>query len=68
LFSEKTVELNAQVSFASRLRDYGLLFKMRLTSLVVFSAAMGFVIATRGVFDLQQMLWLIFGGFLVTGS
>jgi len=34
----------------------------------VFSAAMGFVIATRGDFHAAQLLWLIAGGFLVAGS
>jgi heme o synthase len=68
LLSEKSLEIRPQVSFSSRLRDYGLLCKMRLTSLVVFSAAMGFVIATRGQFNVNQLLWLILGGFFVTGS
>jgi protoheme IX farnesyltransferase len=66
--SENSIEIESRVSFASRLRDYALLCKMRLSSLVVFSAAMGFVIATRGQFDLSQLLLLILGGFLVTGS
>jgi protoheme IX farnesyltransferase len=68
LLSEKSLQIERQASFLSRLKDYGLLCKMRLTSLVVFSAAMGFVIATRGAFEIQQLLWLILGGFLVTGS
>jgi protoheme IX farnesyltransferase len=66
--SENSLQLESRASFASRLRDYALLCKMRLTSLVVFSAAMGFVIASRGQFDLSQFLLLILGGFLVTGS
>lgn len=66
--SEKSLEIETQVSSTSRIRDYALLCKMRLTSLVVFSAVMGFVIATRGQFDFTQLLWLILGGFLVTGS
>ena len=41
---------------------------MRLSSLVVFSAAMGFVIATRGDFSWSKLLILILGGWLVTGS
>ena len=78
LLSEKSLEtrptehsfgqVESQISFSSRIRDYALLCKMRLTSLVVFSAVMGFVIATRGQFDLTQLLLLILGGFLVTGS
>ena len=41
---------------------------MRLSGLVVFSAAMGFVIATRGNFSWLKLIELIIGGFLVTGS
>ncbi len=41
---------------------------MRLSSLVVFSAAIGFVIGNRGDFYFNQLCWLILGGFLVTGS
>ncbi len=44
------------------------LTKMRLSGLVVFSAAMGFVIATRGDFSWSKLLILVVGGFLVTGS
>jgi heme o synthase len=66
--SEKSFQIETRTTFSSRLRDYGLLLKMRLSSLVVFSAAMGFVIATRGEFDWSQFLLLIVGGLLVTGS
>jgi protoheme IX farnesyltransferase len=41
---------------------------MRLSGLVVFSAAMGFVIATRGDFSWLKLITLVIGGFLVTGS
>ncbi len=41
---------------------------MRLSGLVVFSAAMGFVIATRGNFEWSKLILLVIGGFLVTGS
>jgi heme o synthase len=68
LLSEKSLQIESQVSISSRIRDYGLLCKMRLTSLVVFSAVMGFVIATGGQFEIQQLLWLILGGSLVTGA
>lgn len=51
----------------SKLRDYGQFIKLRLASLVVLSAAIGFVVASDGV-DWTRMLLLILGGFLVTGS
>lgn len=51
----------------SKLRDYGQFIKLRLASLVVLSAAIGFVVGSQGV-DWPKMLLLILGGFLVTGS
>ncbi len=41
--------------------------KMRLASLVVFSAAICYGIAAKEV-DFMQLFWLTLGGFLVTGS
>ncbi|MEI6488857.1 MAG: heme o synthase [Bacteroidota bacterium] len=51
----------------SKVRDYAQFIKMRLASLVVFSAAIGFVIGSHTV-DWKKMLLLVLGGFLVTGS
>ncbi|MEZ4720593.1 MAG: heme o synthase [Flavobacteriales bacterium] len=57
------------VTFRTKVADYAQLTKMRLASLVVFSALTGYFFA----FDLHQaswvqLLWLVVGGFLVTGS
>ncbi|MGZ4060624.1 MAG: heme o synthase, partial [Bacteroidia bacterium] len=55
----------------SKVRDYAQFIKLRLASLVVFSAAIGFVISSRaaaGGFSWSKMLILVLGGFLVTGS
>lgn len=49
------------------MRDYAAFMKFRLASLVVFSAAIGFVAASDKV-NWAQMGWLLLGGFLVTGS
>ncbi|MCW3085788.1 MAG: Protoheme farnesyltransferase [Bacteroidetes bacterium] len=51
----------------SKIRDYAQFIKLRLASLVVFSAAICFVIASEQV-DWTKMLLLVLGGFLVTGS
>ncbi|HLC84060.1 MAG TPA: heme o synthase [Bacteroidia bacterium] len=51
----------------SKLRDYAMLMKFRLASLVVFSAAIAYVVAVDHV-NWVHMGWLILGGFLVTGS
>ena len=68
LITEKTITATQSPAFSARLKDYGLLTKLRLSSLVVFSAAIGYVIGTRGDFVFSQLCWLILGGFLVTGS
>jgi protoheme IX farnesyltransferase len=68
VISEKTLTVEREFSFAAKCRDYVQLTKLRLSSLVVFSAAMGFVIATKGDFGWGQMWLLLLGGFLVTGS
>ena len=51
----------------SKIRDYAQFIKLRLASLVVLSAAFGFVIGSHEV-NWGKMLTLILGGFLVTGS
>lgn len=58
-----------EISAKSKISDYVQFIKLRLSLLVVFSAAIGFVIASRetGV-DWLKMTMLVFGGFLVTGS
>jgi len=52
----------------AKVADYSQFIKLRLASLVVFSAAIAFVIGSEGAIDWIKMLWLILGGFLVTGS
>lgn len=53
---------------ASRITDYAQLTKMRLSLLVVFSAAMSYIIGAGDSFDWLKMVLLVIGGFLVTGS
>lgn len=60
-----TGEKNASVM--SKIRDYAQFIKLRLASLVVLSAAIGFVIGSEEV-NWSKMGLLILGGFLVTGS
>ena len=66
----RTEEINItekQTASPSKIRDYAAFIKMRLSSLVVFSAAISFVIGSHEV-NWSKMLLLISGGFLVTGS
>jgi protoheme IX farnesyltransferase len=65
------IEKSAPTS--SKLSDYGQFIKLRLSALVVFSAAISFVVGSNiekpGIpLNWQKLLWLIIGGFLVTGS
>ncbi len=51
----------------NKAKDYAQFIKLRLASLVVFSAAIGFVIGSEKI-DWIKMLLLVVGGFLVTGA
>ena len=64
---ENTLPASNTLDLKLKLRDYSQLTKMRLATLVVFSAAMAFMTAP-GAVDFVKMGWLILGGFLVTGS
>lgn len=55
-------------SLKAKLADYGQLIKMRLTLTVVFSAAMGFLLAANETTPQWGLFWVILGGFLVVGS
>jgi protoheme IX farnesyltransferase len=65
---EKSLILSNTYSFSSRVQDYMQLTKFRLSSLVVFSAVMGYLIATGSQFSWASIFFLSLGGFLVTGS
>lgn len=51
----------------SKIRDYAQFIKLRLSTLVVLSAAIGFVIGSQEI-NWGKMLLLVLGGFLVTGA
>ena len=64
----KSISLIGSYSMTPRVQDYFQLTKMRLSSLVVFSAVMGYIIATGSNFSVSALLLLIAGGWLVTAS
>lgn len=82
--TQKTIKSSTSFSFKDKLADFASLTKMRLASLVVYSAGLGYGIAllTAEVyqnkphlpqkpnpsFDWETFVYLIIGGFLVTGS
>ena len=51
-----------------KMADYGMLFKFRLNMLVIFSAAMAYLIAVGGAMDWTTLILLCVGGFLVTAA
>ncbi|MBK6399168.1 MAG: protoheme IX farnesyltransferase [Bacteroidetes bacterium] len=65
---QKSLSISGSVNFSTRIQDYIQLTKFRLSSLVVFSAAMGYIIAMGNGFSWQTLFLLSAGGFLVTGS
>lgn len=65
---EKSLFLPQSYSIHTRIQDYIQLTKLRLSGLVVFSAAMGYLIATGPNLSLTSLFLLSLGGFLVTGS
>lgn len=54
--------------FAQKVSDYAQLMKLRLASLVVFSAVIGFLLGIKGFYSLSSIWWLLIGGTLVTGA
>lgn len=54
-------------SLAAKVKDYVILTKFRLSALVVVSALAGYLVAAPAV-DGLSLLYLLVGGFLVTGS
>ena len=57
----------AQSTSHSKITDYAVFIKLRLSMLVVFSAVIGFVIISKGNVDWTKVGWLTLAGFLVTG-
>jgi len=66
LSNENTAVLD-DVKSHSKVKDFLALAKLRLTSLVVFSAVLGYFMAANTV-NYVSLTYLIIGGFLVTGS
>jgi len=66
----RSISQNGSLAFLKqRARDYFKLLKFRLSFLVVFSAVAAFLTApVVGVFDLNAILILGLGGFMITGA
>lgn len=57
-----------RTSFATRMKLCMELMKVRLSSLVVFSAGFGYLLANQGAINWLSFLGLCIGGFLTTGA
>lgn len=68
MITTKTYQEEVPVTIAKKIADYAALIKVRLSMLVVFSAAISFSLASEGAFDWSQLGLLVIGGFLTTGS
>ena len=66
--SNKEIISNKPSGFSARISDYAQLSKLRLSFLVVFSAALAFIMGSEGPVDWGKLLLLVAGGFLVTGA
>jgi protoheme IX farnesyltransferase len=64
----ESISITNNSSMISRITDYAQLTKLRLAFLVVFSAAMAFLIGSNGDVDWPKFALLVLGGFLVTGA
>ena len=54
------------ITASDKMKAFGELTKFRLSSLVVFSAAMTFLLAAKDNVDFFKLFALVLGGFLVT--
>jgi len=65
----KTVNLTSASALLPRIKAYSELLKFRLSALVTFSAAFGFILGDRGVsFGWPSFVGLILGGFFISGA
>jgi heme o synthase len=63
-----THQVASKSAFSQKVSDYGILLKFRLSLLVVFSAAIGYLFALTGSIDWSRFVLLCLGGFMVTGA
>jgi len=63
-----TIEISSLEMIQSKAKSYFELLKFRLSFLVAFSSAFGYVLASFGQINWQTLLMLFFGGLLVSGS
>jgi len=60
--------IRVEQSFLARLGAFIELLKIRLSFLVVFSSAFGYVLGSSGMFDWKSFVMFCIGGFFISGS
>lgn len=65
---QQTSVLHISSVFLQKTRAYIELLKLRLSLLVVFSSAFGYVLGNQGIINWQSFLFFCLGGFLISGS
>lgn len=65
---EKIYTASVSALIRAKITDYKQLVKFRLTSIVVFSAGIGYLLATPGAIDWLGFCLIALAGFFVTGS
>ncbi len=63
----QSIELHS-ISFTEKVRAFYELLKFRLSFLVAFSCGFGYLLGNQGRIDWIHFTWLVFGGFLISGT
>ncbi len=64
---EEATSIDNQIVVLSKIKDYSQFIKLRLTSLVIFSAVAGYLLAASSI-NYFDLIMLILGGLCVTGA
>lgn len=64
----KSANQNSLATLSQKVNDYKMLFKVKLTLLVLFSAVMAYLIALNGAVNWVGILVLSLGGFFITAA
>lgn len=61
-------QLSTVKTLSLRIKDFAQLIKFRLTTMVVFSTGIGYLLANEAIFSFNSFFLLLISGFLITGA
>ena len=64
----ETIKSSLSLAISQKIKDYGVLVKFKLNTIVVFSAAMGYLLGIGSFTSWTNFGMLYLGGFLITGA